>query len=123
MKKQQKAVVTWGVIIVVLVGGFFLLRGGGDESKIELAKCLTDKGAKFYGASWCPHCANQKTLFGAAGKYVPYIECADPANANQQTAVCEDAGIESYPTWVFADGSRKSGVVPLEVLASKAGCE
>jgi thiol-disulfide isomerase/thioredoxin len=28
----------------------------------EFAKCLTDNGAKFYGAFWCPHCQAQKKM-------------------------------------------------------------
>ena len=30
----------------------------------ELAEYLTQRGAKFYGASWCHHCQDQKELFG-----------------------------------------------------------
>lgn len=64
----------------------------------SLAKCLTDKGVKMYGAYWCPHCQNQKKAFGDSFKYINYTECADP-NVEGQLEVCQKAKIESYPTW------------------------
>ncbi len=36
--------------------------------------------------------------------------------------VCQDAGIEGYPTWVFSDGTRLSGDRELSELAEVAGC-
>ncbi len=88
----------------------------------NLAKCLTDKGAKFYGASWCSHCNNQKEMFGEAVQYLPYIECS-AEDSKDQLSVCKDNNITSYPTWVFADDSRESGEMPLEKLAEKTGCQ
>ena len=29
-----------------------------------------------YGLYWCPHCIEQKQMFGEAFHYVPYVECA-----------------------------------------------
>jgi hypothetical protein len=91
--------------------------GPGDA----FAKCLTDAGTVMYGAYWCPHCLNQKEAFGDAWDYVNYVECSLPNRAGS-TQVCTDAGIESYPTWEFADGSRQSGEVPLTTLAELTGC-
>lgn len=88
----------------------------------DFAKCLTEKGAKFYGASWCGHCANQKTLFGEAFQYVNYIECWDDAS-NSLVAACEAAKIEAFPTWDFADGNRQLGELTLEDLSQLSGCE
>lgn len=85
----------------------------------DFAKCLTEKGAKFYGAYWCPHCTNQKDAFGSSIQYVKYLECA---TSSGQTIECDAAGIKSYPTWIFADGSRLSGELPFETLAAKTGC-
>jgi hypothetical protein len=43
---------------------------------VKLAKHLTAKGAKFYGAFWCSHCFDQKVQFGAeAAALLPYVEC------------------------------------------------
>src|SRR3989344_3569664 len=32
------------------------------------AQCLTDNGAKMFGAYWCPHCSDQKKMFGSSWK-------------------------------------------------------
>jgi hypothetical protein len=85
------------------------------------ARCITQSGAKFYGAFWCPHCAAQKAEFGDSEQYLPYVECSLPDESGQ-TQICIDKGIKSYPTWIFPDGSQLSGVTPLDQLAQKTGC-
>ncbi len=89
------------------------------------AQCLKDKGAVFYGAFWCPHCKAQKAIFGDAVKFLPYVECSTP-NGGDQTQICKDKKIESYPTWELADGVRlpveNSSGVSFETLAEKTGC-
>lgn len=87
----------------------------------SFARCIAQTGTKFYGASWCPHCAAQKTEFGTSEKYLPYIECSVP-DGKTQTQVCIDNNIRSYPTWVFPDGSRLTGTTELSLLAQKTGC-
>jgi glutaredoxin len=74
-----------------------------------------------YGAFWCPHCLRQKELFGNSFDKINYVECSLP-DKSDQTQVCKDAKIESYPTWEFADGSRATGERTLEELGNKAGC-
>lgn len=86
----------------------------------DFAKCLTDKGAKMYGASWCSHCQNQKQMFGASVEFAPYVECASADGG--QTKVCTDAGIQGYPTWKFADGSENVGEASLQKLSEATGC-
>jgi hypothetical protein len=85
------------------------------------ATCLGEKGAKFYGAFWCPHCQNQKKMFGTAADKLPYTECST-ADGKGMLQVCTDAKIEGFPTWVFADDSRLSGEVQLATLAEKTQC-
>ena len=110
---------------ILLTLGLSLLNNSGVSSGPgqydALATCLKDKGAKFYGAFWCPHCAEQKKIFGNSVKLLPYVECSTP-DAVGQTQACIDAKIESYPTWVFPDGSRLSGAIYPDELAKKAGC-
>jgi len=91
-------------------------------SVVDFAKCLTEKGAKFYGATWCGHCANQKELFGDAMQYVNYVECWDSEN-NTVVAACVDAKIEAFPTWDFSGGERQLGELTLENLSALSGCE
>lgn len=112
------------VAVLVLVGIVYFADSDTDKSPGELdqfAQCLGPKGATFYGAFWCPHCVNQKALFGASKEFLPYVECSTP-DRNGQLQVCKDKGINGYPTWEFAGGERVSGEVSLETLAEKTGC-
>lgn len=85
-------------------------------AEIALAKHLTATGAKKYGAFWCPHCYEQKQLFGkAAFAEINYIEC-DPQGENPQREVCVAAGIQSFPTWEI-DGKFYPGTKTLAELA------
>lgn len=109
-------------LIVVFIFAFsifiFWLRGGDKTTAdpVSFAECLTEKGAVMYGADWCPHCQNQKRMFGGAFSLVNYVECPDDPQR------CLDAGIEGYPTWIFADGTKLTGEQKLETLAEKTGC-
>ena len=88
------------------------------ETLENLAKCLTKKGAKFYGSSGCGWCNRQKTLFGEAAQYLPYVGCA-----NEKTKhLCEEAKIGPIPTWDFPDGQRVEGFQSIEKLAELSGC-
>lgn len=93
---------------------------GGAE--MDLAKHLTETGAKKYGAFWCPHCYDQKQLFGKeAFAEVNYIEC-DPQGKNPQREACLAAGIQSFPTWEI-DGKFYPGTKTLAELAELSGYE
>ncbi len=69
-----------------------------------------------YSAYWCPHCHDQKELFGhEASSKLKIVECAaDGANNNRP--LCEMKGIEGFPTWEI-NGKLDSGVKSLEELA------
>lgn len=108
--------------ILIIGASMLLVRSNNTPGKYDdFAKCLTEKGAEFYGAFWCPHCRSQKGLFGKSVEYINYIECSTP-DGNSQLSQCTEKGIEGYPTWIFSDGSRENGEVPLEKLAEKTGC-
>ena len=96
----------------------------GEELSPEeletLAKCLSEKGAKFYGAYWCGWCNRQKEGFGEAAQYLPYVECSDE-ETREMTPECQAAGISSFPTWEF-DGEKKPGFKSPEELAELSGC-
>jgi uncharacterized membrane protein len=84
-----------------------------------LAVHLANTGAKMYGADWCPHCQDQKAMFGPAAKRLPYIECA-AGRQGGQTSVCREAGISTYPTWEIA-GKRYAEVLTTLRLAELTG--
>ncbi|MGV8087251.1 MAG: peptidylprolyl isomerase [Candidatus Woesearchaeota archaeon] len=85
------------------------------------AKCITANGAKFYGAYWCSHCNNQKTLFGDSMKYIQYVECAVEGQPQVQTSECTAAGISGYPTWII-NGKSYPGEQTMANLAKLTGC-
>jgi uncharacterized membrane protein/glutaredoxin len=95
---------------------FAMPAGGGAGFEGALARHLRETGAVMYGAHWCPHCAEQKALFGDAAKDVPYVECAADA-VNGRPDLCEKAGVKVFPTWVVGT-ERREGVQSLSALAT-----
>jgi len=149
MNKNTKIFIFLVIGIVVLAGGiiFFSSRGNSsgqnntaqtetdgtvagtsttdqsenyDNAYIEkLAKFMTGKGMVLYGAYWCPHCQDQKAMFGDALKYIDYVEC-DAGGPNANPDECVAQGIEGYPTWVY-QGKKYSGTKSLSDLAKIVG--
>lgn len=103
---------------------FLFLSGCTQQSTkyVEFAKCLSEKGAKMYGAYWCPHCQQQKKDFGSGWEFVTYVECSPAGKPEVQLTVCSDAKIKGYPTWVFADDSKITGEATFEELSQKTSC-
>jgi uncharacterized membrane protein len=91
-----------------------------DPIARALADHLTQTGAKMYGAYWCPHCQDQKRVFGSAAKYLPYIECSPNGQGTAPAPVCLEQDIKSYPTWVVK-GSKREAVMSLRELADASG--
>ena len=109
-----------GTVATVFFNSATLPAGPGKYD--AFAQCLKDKGALFYGAFWCPHCQTQKKMFGSSVKFLPYVECST-ADGSAQLRECAEKKIEVYPTWVFKDGSRLTGEIPLKQLAEKTSCQ
>ena len=91
-----------------------------DPQARAVALHLTNIGAKFYGASWCPHCQDQKAFFGPSAKRLPYIECSPSGRSGPQAQECQEAKIESYPTWII-NGKRLEEVLTVKQLADTSG--
>lgn len=125
MRFSAKTIQIAGVIViaVALTILYFWYQGRASESGRydAFAQCLAQKNATMYGTYWCPHCENQKKKFGSSFQYVPYVECAI-RGSREQAKACTDAGINGYPTWIFADGSRVAGEVSLKALGEKTEC-
>lgn len=90
-------------------------------AEIQLAQHLSDVGAKMYGAWWCPHCHDQKQLFGQeAAEVIPYVECAEDGR-NAQTSLCRSVDeLTGFPSWEV-DGKLLVGAQSLETLATASG--
>ena len=119
-----------GVIVLFLVIYFALgkITGGAvsvdASSADQFAKCLSEKNVKMYGAYWCPHCVNNKEMFGNGGKILVdlgiYVEC-DSGGENPQPDVCFEKGVEGYPTWEI-NNKLYSGEMSLDKIAGLSGC-
>ncbi|AFY93925.1 vitamin K epoxide reductase family protein [Chamaesiphon minutus] len=97
------------------------IKSTSGTAEIELAKYLASKDVKMYSAYWCPHCYEQKQLFGKqAWEQVPNVECAADAKKNPQPQVCTQAGIKGFPTWSI-NGKLDTGVKKLAKLAELTG--
>jgi hypothetical protein len=120
MKKNNFIWLLVGILFVA--GVVWLIITPPRPGKLDtFATCLKSSGATFYGAFWCPHCQNQKAMFGRSAKLLPYVECSTP-DGNGRLPICDEAGVEGYPTWEFADGSREGGVLTVEHLSEKTSC-
>ena len=120
--------ITKMMIVTLMVASLIIVGCGSGQNSIDindleavnslengpLAKCLTEKGVKMYGTEWCPHCKNQKKLFGSSFQYINYTDC----DKNRQE--CLSAGVQGYPTWEI-DGQNYPGEQSLERLAQLSG--
>lgn len=90
-------------------------------AEVQLAQHLADIDAKMYGAWWCPHCHEQKALFGQeAAKIIPYIECS-PDGQNAKPELCQSQeAVKGFPTWEI-NGEFYSGRRSLGTLADLSG--
>ncbi len=90
-------------------------------SEIQLAQHLTATGAVMYGAWWCPHCHDQKELFGQeAARQITYVEC-DEEGQNAQTELCRSKPeIRGFPAWEV-NGEFYLGTQTLGTLAELSG--
>lgn len=117
-KKKRNAII--GVVAVIVVIAFvanFAIKGAFSSKYDEFAQCLTDNGAIMYGTDWCPHCKDQKEMFGSSFENVNYVNC------DRATAVCQQKGVEGFPTWIFNDEKSITGTQELSTLAAETGCQ
>ncbi|HRD41381.1 MAG TPA: vitamin K epoxide reductase family protein [Prochlorococcaceae cyanobacterium AMR_MDS_5431] len=95
------------------------------SSKIALAEYLSQSDITLYSVYWCPHCHDQKELFGreAAGR-LRIIECGIEGENNQHSN-CLKEGITGFPSWDFKNklshAPLQSGIKSLNQLAELSG--
>src|ERR1700686_2713586 len=115
----KKLLIYGGILIllaVALIGGRYYRNHKYDS----FAQCLATKQAKMYGLYWCPHCIEQKQMFGDAFHYVPYVECGIKGSRDEATE-CKIAGVKLFPSWQFDAEPPREGVLSLEALRDKTG--
>lgn len=122
MKKISSTSTIIIAVLVVLGGllGAAVWQNVRPTGLDDFAKCLTENGATMYGAWWCPHCQEQKALFGPSFKHINEVECG-AGRGQFNTAACPN--ITSTPTWTTADGKELFGRQDLSELAAAFSCE
>src|SRR5271165_6377157 len=110
----------WGGIAFALVAAYAAWWYYVNHRYDAFAKCLAANHAKMYGLYWCPHCAEQKEMFGKAFRYVPYVECAIKGS-HDLTPECKAAGVKLFPSWQFGSNPPTPAVFPLNELSDKTG--
>ena len=97
-----------------------IVKSISNPNQIKFAKYLTSKNISMYSAYWCPHCHDQKELFGKeASNQLVIVECAKDG-LNSQSELCDQKEIISYPSWEI-NGKIDSGVKSLEDLVRLSG--
>lgn len=123
MKNKIPSWVVWVLLLILIIELVYLVvminRQPGRYD--TFASCLKEKNLTFYGAFWCPHCQEQKALFGKSAKLLPYVECSTP-DGQDQTPICKEKQITQYPTWQLPNGERREGTLPLQELSDISGC-
>jgi len=121
MSKKNIFILIIGILVLGTIATIIIQSGetpAVSSTKYDaFAQCLATKKLTMYGASWCSHCKAEKARFGDSFKYVPYVECTE--NPNE----CLAKGIESYPTWIDANGQKYVGEQGLEGLSKISGCQ
>lgn len=118
---SAKRAATYGVVVLLLAAAYYAGWHYKNHKYDAFAQCLASHQAKMYGLYWCPHCQEQKQMFGAAFHYVPYVECAIKGSSETAPA-CKIAGVKLFPSWQFGMEPPKEGVLSLEALSDKTGC-
>jgi hypothetical protein len=111
----------WAGIAAVLVVAYIGFWYYNNHRYDGFAKCLASSQTKMYGLYWCPHCAEQKAMFGRSFRYVPYVECAIKGSRELAPA-CTAAGVKLFPSWQFGSNPPVEGVFPMQELSDKTGC-
>src|SRR5579863_2502644 len=111
----------YGAIVILLAGAYYAGWNHKNHKYDAFAQCLATKQAKMYGLYWCPHCLEQKEMFGKSFQYVPYVECAI-RGSREMAPECKAANAKHFPSWQFNGGPLLEGVRTLDDLGAQPGC-
>jgi hypothetical protein len=120
---MRRTIRIFATLALVILISSSVPRSSEAANKLDVfAKCLTAKKARMFGLFWCPHCSDQKDMFGSAFQYVSYVECGVPGSRNE-TEQCKAEGVKHFPTWEFGSAARRhEGVLQIDQLSKQTGC-
>ncbi|HZC22813.1 MAG TPA: hypothetical protein VE866_05695 [Candidatus Binatia bacterium] len=121
-RTSTRRAVLFFVVLILFAGAYLAGRYYSSHRYDSFAQCLASKQAKMYGLYWCPHCADQKAMFGASFHYVPYVECAIKGSPRELVPACKVAGVTLFPSWQFGMDPPHEGVLSLQALSQRTGC-
>ena len=110
-KKNKKFVIPIALWLVLVIAGisYSFVNANKPSPLDNFAKCLKEKGAVMYGASWCKYTQAQKRMFGNSMKFVDYRDFSE----NKEVSIT--------PTW-FIKGQKYENTQSLDRLAALTGC-
>ncbi|MBS3056567.1 MAG: hypothetical protein J4473_03990 [Candidatus Aenigmarchaeota archaeon] len=118
--KYRKVVIISIIILATIFVTVLSIQPTGQVTAVDKkAKCLTESNAIFYGTEWCPHCQEQKKMFGDSMKYINFVNCDSNNDHSFDNPACE--GITSVPTWEI-NRQMYVGTKKVSELAKIAGC-
>ncbi len=95
-----------------------LLTGVAEADLVAFAKALNTAGVKFYGTAWSADTTAQREAFEEGGQFLPFVEVSNADETPNQAAA--DNNITVFPTWVFPDATRLTGVQSLETISLRS---
>ena len=115
--KKSKKWVFIGLVfsLVVVLVSFSIVNANKSGPYDELAKCLTEKDAVIYGASWCKYTDAQKAMFGKSFKHLDYFDYTEFPEE-------EFGKIKKTPTWIINDKAYEN-VLSFDRLSQLSGCK
>lgn len=111
-KKGKKVfLISFTIISIIIIAGigFGYANSKKPAALDNFAKCLSEKDAVMYGASWCKYTQAQKRMFGNSIKFINYKDFT------------ENKEVRKTPTW-FINGEKYEDVQSLDKLAALTGC-
>ncbi|MBS3101950.1 hypothetical protein J4458_00705 [Candidatus Woesearchaeota archaeon] len=96
-------------ILIVFIGAYAFINAKKPGSYDNFAKCLTEKGAVMYGASFCQYSSAQKGMFGKSFKFINYKDFS------------ENPDVRITPTWEI-NGRLVERVQSFDRLSELTGC-
>ena len=121
-ESKSRKTLAYAVILIFFAGAFYGGRYYKNHKYDSFAQCLAGKNAKMYGLYWCPHCIDQKEMFGSAFRKISYVECAIKDKPGELAPACKAVGAKLFPSWQFGNEPPKEGVLSLQALSDKTGC-
>lgn len=114
---MNKKMIIIGIELLVVIGAILGYTMYVENNKISFAQCIFDSGTTMYGTESCTFCNAQKAEFGKGKNYIDYVDC------NKNSKLCQDEGVESFPTWKNSDGITLVGKQSFDELSRISGCD